>query len=297
MELRHIRYLSAIHAHGSLTAAARVLGVGQPTLSDSMRRLEEDLGAQLLIRHPRGVELTAAGELALAHVEPILAELAALPGLLHDLREDVSGSFRLGCYHSLGAWLLPPVLARLVEEWPDLEVQLVGARSSSVERAVLDRECDLGLVVNARPHPDLVIVPVSTDAVVFVASRARLAEQSGRDLLRQGPLLYLDTEPFSTLIDRVAALGLLPRRHMPLGDLELVKAVASAGTGVAVLPARVAAYGASPLTLLDPTLPRFDDTIHLIVRYDTPRTRALKALRTLLVEEGQRIAETSWLPG
>jgi DNA-binding transcriptional LysR family regulator len=104
-------------------------------------------------------------------------------------------------------------------------------------------------------------------------------------------MFHLDREPFTTLLSRLAALDLLPTRCVPLGDLELVKAMVAEGIGVAVLPVRVAHSSDVGLVELDEALPRFDDTIHLVMRYDTPRTEALKALRRVVADEGARIAD------
>jgi molybdate transport repressor ModE-like protein len=119
MELRQLRYLRAIAAHGSMTAAAREVGVGQSTLSESMRKLEEELDARLLHRNARGVTLTRAGELVAAHAATILTHADQLPAAVAALTEGLSGTFRLACYHSLGAWLLPSVMARLLVELPE----------------------------------------------------------------------------------------------------------------------------------------------------------------------------------
>ncbi len=290
MELRHLRYIAAVSEEGSLTAAATSLGIGQSTLSESVRRLEEELGTRLLYRHARGVKLTAAGELVRAHAESVLTRVDALPALIDALTDGLSGNFVLGCYHSLGAWFLPDVFTRLLQELPEIDLQVYGAHSVDVRQAVIDRECDLGLVVNALPHPDLIVTEASTDAIVFVGRQDRLHTHTGRELLAKGPLFYMKQDPFTTLVERLAATGMVPSRCIALDDLEVTKALAASGTGVAVLPIRVALYGNSGLAPLDPALPRFDDTIHLVMRYDTPRTRALNALRTLILEVGERIA-------
>lgn len=290
MELRQLRYLQVIAAHGSMTAAAREVGVAQSTLSEGIGKLEDELGCRLLFRNPRGVALTPAGELLVAHAETILDRVDQLPAAIAALSEGLSGSFRLACYASLGAWLLPAVMRRLLAELPDVVLEVDTMPSAAVHDAVLSRRVDLGLVVNAHPHPDLVITTVSHDRIVVMAHRERLAAAPGREALRAGPLFHLDREPFTTLLSRLAAIGELPARCVPLGDLELVRAMVSEGIGVAALPVRVARHADGGLVEVDPTLPRFDDTIHLVMRYDTPRTAALKAVRRVLGEEGARIA-------
>ena len=293
MEIRYLRYLAAIAEYGTVTRAARSLGIAQSTLSEGILRLEAALGAKLLLRNARGVELTAAGALVLSDAVLVLRHLDALPQQLRDLTEGLSGRFVLGCYHSLGAWFLPQVFSRLIVELPDIDLQVFSARSSEVQQAVLERECDLGLVINALPQPDLVLTTVCSDAVTVVASAACLGQHhsDSRAFLMERPLFFLEQPPFTTLLERLTVQGLRPGRCVPLGDLEMVKALAVAGVGSAVLPLRVASYGQTDLLPLDPALPRMDDLVHLIVRYDTPRVRALLALRTLLAEVGAALQD------
>jgi DNA-binding transcriptional LysR family regulator len=78
MNLNHLRVFASVAEHGSLTRAARALHVSQPAISKQLGDLEEDIGAQLVDRLPRGVRLTAAGEVLFAHAQRILqAERAA----------------------------------------------------------------------------------------------------------------------------------------------------------------------------------------------------------------------------
>ena len=96
MELRHLRYFVAIAEERGFTRAAERLWVAQPGLSQQMRSLERELGVELLERHPRGVSLTAAGELFLERARAALAatDLAAATG--RELQAGVIGSVRLG---------------------------------------------------------------------------------------------------------------------------------------------------------------------------------------------------------
>ena len=96
MELRHLRYFVAIAEEQSFTRAAERLWIAQPGLSTQMRRLEDELGIQLLERHSRGINLTRAGELFLERARAVLAasDLAAATG--RDLEAGVVGSVRLG---------------------------------------------------------------------------------------------------------------------------------------------------------------------------------------------------------
>ena len=78
MELRHLRYFVAVAEAGSLTVAARKLRTSQPSLSRQIRDLEDEVGAQLLTRRARGIELTPAGRAFLEHARTVLSQVEGL---------------------------------------------------------------------------------------------------------------------------------------------------------------------------------------------------------------------------
>lgn len=282
MELVHLRYIRAIAREQSLTGAARVLDVTQPTLTAAVQRLESELGTRLLRRHARGVELTATGLELLTLAEEVLQLVERIPQQIADLEHGLRGRFVVGCYESLGAWFLPGFLRKMIEGYPNLELSLWNGSSAAVQDQVVAGNIHFGLVVNAAPVPDLVLLPVCHDVIEVVGV-------DGCDLER-GPLLYVDRPPFTVIVEQLGALGRLPVRLLPCGDLELVKSLALAGVGVGVLPRRVATYGhPGALKQLDPHLPRFDDTIHLVFRHDLHRTRAAQAIKTELVAWGRTL--------
>ncbi|MBK7824258.1 MAG: LysR family transcriptional regulator [Nannocystis sp.] len=167
MELAQLRYFREIARLGSMTAAARALGLRQPTLSAAVRQLEEELGATLLQRHRGGASLTAAGSELLRHADEIFALLDRAAAGIAGLEHDLVGHFVLGCHESLGAYFLPRLLPVVLKDAPKIALSLRNAPSAEVLAAVLEREVHLGLVVNPHPHPDLVMVPLFADAVDF----------------------------------------------------------------------------------------------------------------------------------
>lgn len=291
-----------------MTAAARVLGVSQPTLTVAMKNLEERLGTTLLLRERTGVRLTATGTELLRHATEVFTLLEHAEQSIKGLESDDIGTFVIGCYESLGAYFLPRFMAEFLHVAPRVELTLWNGSSSAVERAVLDREVHFGLVVNPAPHPDLVVVNLFRDAVdLFVAADAEVSPASQRirrgdsyppsvrtselafSMLRTGPLIFAGrVHQCQQLIDRLAEMGHLPTRLLPCGDFELVKSLALAGIGVAMLPRRVAAYGQDgKLRRLHPELPSFPDTIALVYRADMHRTRAAMRVKDALVAHGK----------
>jgi DNA-binding transcriptional LysR family regulator len=193
---------------------------------------------------------------------------------------------------------------------------------------VIERRTHFGLVVNPHPHPDLVIVELFHDAMdVMVAEDApppsrplstllAMREASAVDddsppmtervswvdsgdpafmaakhRLLAGPLIYAGrVKQCQELCDQLAGAGLLSVRKLVCGDLELVKSLALAGIGPALIPRRVAAYGHDGrLVRLHPSLPFIPDTICLLYRADMHRTKAAMRVKDELVAYGKRL--------
>lgn len=317
MELAQLRYFREIARLGSMTAAARALGLRQPTLSAAVRQLEEELGATLLQRHRGGASLTAAGSELLRHADEIFALLDRAAAGIAGLEHDLVGHFVLGCHESLGAYFLPRLLPVVLQDAPKIALSLRNAPSAEVLAAVLEREVHLGLVVNPHPHPDLVMVPLFADAVdFFVRAPANApAAPSGAavyapescatheftaaiDILNAGPLIFAGrVQQCSELLEQLAERGAVPRRLLSCGDFELVKSLALAGVGVAILPRRIAAYGHDgALRRLHPRLPIFPDEIVLVYRADLPKTRAAAFLKDAIASTSRAMPDIGLRP-
>lgn len=291
MDLTQLRYFRTIAECGSMTAAARLLRVSQPTITVAVKNLEEELKTTLLARSRSGVTLTSTGQELLRYAHEVLHLVERAEQAILGLEIDDAGRFIIGCHESLGAYFLPEFLLRLLNDAPRIEVSLWNGTSAAVEDAVLARQVDFGIVVNARAHSEMVIVELFRDAVdVFVAAHL-LENTEPRALLRGRPLVFAGrVDQCRTLVDELATAGLLPSRLLSCGDLELTKSLALAGVGVALLPRRVAAYGQrGKLVRLDPSLPFFPDKISLIYRSDLHKTRAALRLKDALVAHGRAL--------
>jgi len=327
MDLRDLRYFAAIAESGSMTAAAKALHVSQPTLTVAMQNLEEELTTQLLVRERSGVRLTSTGEELLRHAKDVFHLLDRAAQRIKNLESEDEGTFVIGCHESLGAYFLPDFMAKFLRDHPSIELLVSNETSAGVRDSVVERRTQFGLVVNPQPHPDLVIVELFHDAMdVMVAENAPPPSRplssllmaqveteedapptqrvswvdsqdpafaAARHRLLAGPLIYAGrVSQCQDLCDRLAAANLLGERRIVCGDLELVKSLALAGIGPALLPRRVAAYGhEGSLVRLHPKLPFFPDTISLLYRADMHRTRAAMRVKDELIAYGKRLDE------
>lgn len=146
MDLRLLKSFVAVVEDGSLSAASRRCHLSQPALSQQVQALEEELGEALLVRRPRGVEPTAAGELLLAHARVLLAHAERLRGDFQGRRELESGAVTFGIIPTIAPYLLPQWLGPFHREHPGVTLAIDEARtrdliakvsSGAVEFAIL----------------------------------------------------------------------------------------------------------------------------------------------------------------
>ena len=150
-----LRTFIVIAQERSLTRAANRLLVSQPSVSSSLRRLEEQLGQTLLKRGGSRFELTPAGLLLFEESLEIYGHVARLSSKIADLGGAVRGTVRLTMASTMPDHLLSDLLYRFHQDFPDVHLQITVTSSVNAERGVLNKTSSLGLVYMERFQPDL----------------------------------------------------------------------------------------------------------------------------------------------
>jgi DNA-binding transcriptional LysR family regulator len=180
MDLRDIEYFAVIAEHGHLGRAAEALGLGQPALSVSLRRLETSAGAKLVKRTPKGVELTDVGSVLLSHVRQLKLARDDLAREVSDLAHGHAGHLRVGTSPVIANTLLPEACSTLLKDAPKATLNVSIAASTDVLLQAL-RKGELDLVVNQvsdAPREGVVREPLWKDEfVVYASVRHRLAKR------------------------------------------------------------------------------------------------------------------------
>ena len=143
LDPRQLRAFLAIVDAGSLGMAADALHVTQPALSRMVRRLESQLGVPLFERRSTGMELTNYGEALLPHATVLSAEGARALEQINSLRGLGHGTLRIGSVASAAIMVLPPVLDRILTQWPNLHVQITEAVEDILETALANNSIDV----------------------------------------------------------------------------------------------------------------------------------------------------------
>ncbi|WP_416909010.1 MAG: LysR substrate-binding domain-containing protein [Polymorphobacter sp.] len=144
--LKQLQYLTALHIHGHFGHAAEACFVTQSTLSAGLRELETLLGVQLVERNRRVVRFTPLGERVVAKAYDVLREADALAGLTRAAGKPLSGELRLGVIPTIAPYLLPRVLPRLRQRYPELKLYLREAMSHVVCEALARGQLDAVLL-------------------------------------------------------------------------------------------------------------------------------------------------------
>ncbi|QGF23293.1 LysR family transcriptional regulator [Raineyella fluvialis] len=146
IEVKHLRLIAAIDKYGTLSGAARELGLSQPAITQQMQRLERELGTPLVTKQSRGVSLTSAGRVLLRHAGQVLpslsraeSEIAAIAGLR-------GGEIRISAFASGAAALLPRALARMADEHPGISFRLGEAETEESLDLLRKGDCEIALV-------------------------------------------------------------------------------------------------------------------------------------------------------
>lgn len=200
---------------GSLSAAARALGMAQPTLGRQVDALEQELGVVLFERVGRGLTLTPSGLELLDHVRDMGAAASALSLAAAGQSQALEGSISISASETYAAVLLPPIIARLRREEPGIHVELVVTnRASDLRR----READIA-IRNFRPtEPDLIAKKVGMADAVFYATPDYLASlghpRTPFDLSRAD---FVNLDPGGGMLEAFNKMGLgLTEANFPL---------------------------------------------------------------------------------
>lgn len=153
VDVRQLRYFKCIADHGSLSHAAFNLNVAQSTLSHNLAQIEEELGVDLFLRRPRGVELTEAGKKLYDYVTQVLEVLNTARQDVAATTQSVSGHIWIGLNHTATNMLSLQILTTLTEQHPGLRLGLIEDLSGTLIEHLIDRDIDLAVVFNAPDDP------------------------------------------------------------------------------------------------------------------------------------------------
>src|SRR5580692_7946412 len=205
MELRHLRYFIAAAEAGSLTVAAqKTLHTSQPSLSRQIRDLEGEVGAQLLSRRARGIELTPAGRAFLDHARLVLSQVEAASAAARRVAHPGKPCFTMGFLTGHELKWMPEALRILHDELPNIDVMISSQYSPLLADGLSNGKIDAAFLRRERGLPDLVFrLLVKEPLMVVLPSDHRLAALKSivpRDLVGETFVTVSDTAPVLRMV-------------------------------------------------------------------------------------------------
>lgn len=194
MEIHQLRYFCAVARTGSFTKAATQEGVTQPSLSQQIQRLEQDLGSKLFDRLGRGLKLTEEGRALLPQATEILRQLNSARASMDALRLNVGGRLAVGCIPTITPHFLAPRLGEFVDQYPEVELRLIEDITPNLVGLLQSGEIDLAVVSPPVKNPDIVCSDLFREPIVVAVGKGhRLARETTVSLpdLREEKMLLL----------------------------------------------------------------------------------------------------------
>jgi LysR family hydrogen peroxide-inducible transcriptional activator len=239
--LRQLEYLVALADVQHFGRAADACHVSQPTLSQQVRALEERLEVALIERRNPGVELTPVGREITARARRLIVEVQDIRDLARRSKDSVVGTIRYGVTPTLGPYLMPPIVAALHREQPDLKLHI--REGIPEEQALSLSRGGLDMLLGPLPIEggDLDIQPLFHERLFIVApSDHALAHRSALSVTDLAGEHVLSLDPRHHLHRQVAAicadLGMVLMRDYEGTSLDSIHQMAASGVGLAILP-------------------------------------------------------------
>lgn len=184
----------AVARYLNFTRAADELHISQPAISRHIRELEAAYKTQLFERSGSRVRLTPAGEVFLKHSEAIIESYRALRVEMNLLTGNFAGELRVGASTTIAQYLLPPIIARFISNFPDVKLTVTSGNSEQIEQALDQHRIDIGLIEGRRRKASLRYTPFEKDELVLVTNaQNRAADEVTLEELRLLPLVLRES--------------------------------------------------------------------------------------------------------
>jgi len=240
MNLNHLAIFHAVAANASVSAGARRLHISQSAVSKQLGEFEQTLGVTLFDRLPRGVRLTEAGRLLVGYANRLFAIEAEAEEALGDLRTLKRGRLSIGASRTIGAYLLPDVLARFRRSHPEVELALQVDNTRAIETKLVAGEIDVGFTEGVVDNEFLQYRVFAQDELVVIAAPAHAAVAAAPltpAALTRYPLLMHEVGSGTRAVTErmFADRNLAVRPAMTLASSEAIKQTVATGVGLALM--------------------------------------------------------------
>jgi DNA-binding transcriptional LysR family regulator len=243
MDTRFLESFVAVVENGSVAEAARLLGVTPAAIAQRIKALENEIGTRLVSRAGRNVRPTEAGAAIFEQARLVVRAAADLKTLLS---KSLAGKLRLGAVATAITGLLPEILTRMGQQYPDIQINIVPGLSSQLHPKVLEGDLHAALINQpSQPISKDCEWEVLREEPLIVLAPASMAHMPPHELLATQPFIrYRRNECGRLADDYLRHIGVQPKMMFELDGLDAIALMVERGLGVSLVPDwRTAAEG------------------------------------------------------
>lgn len=297
MDIRQLRYFVGIADRGSLSSAAGHLGVAQPSLSQHIMHIEEELGVQLLVRSTRGITLTESGKRLYHHAQGILG---AVEAAVSDLREhggELRGPVSFAFPSSVSNVLTVPLAETIRNDYPKVMLRAMDAMSGYVQAWLSEGAIDFGILYDVNAVRHLRSRPLLVENLFLVAAADAWSGAIGpggialepvalADAIGLGLVLPHRSHGLRDMIERFAdASHIRFDVALEMDSLSQIKVMVARGSAYTILAHAAVSeeIRRGELVLVPISDPAMQRTVYLVTNPARPMTRAAKAVERVAI--------------
>lgn len=286
LNIDQLRTLQAVVENGSFSAAARKLHLSQPAVSVQIRELERRFGVKLIERFGKTAHVTPPGRDLLAATQHIFRACDDAEEAMRRYRDGWVGRARIGTTLTAQMYLLPPVLRRLSQAHPGIELHVRNLPTRESVEAIRRNEIDLAIVTMPVDEAQLNITPLRSEPMVAIhPSTARgLPDKVTPEFVLGQPLVMEHTRAgvHDLVMQWLAGRGAPPRVRMHLGTIEAIKSAVASNLGMSIVPQMATSRHEKDIVIrpLDPPLVRI---LGLIEHRSKPNEPAIEIVRNAML--------------
>lgn len=251
-----------VSSFSSFSLASKKMEVTQPALSESIGRLEKDLGTKLFYRTKNGISLTPQGRKTLEQVKQAYHLIENLG------KNEISSvsTVNLGCHSVIGSYFLPIFFSKIEQRVPGYKIELKHDLSRNIQLEIQAGRIDVGIVVNAISNPDLIIKKFAEDTVCVWKSRKKTPQKQ----------VIADLNLFQSQ-SILKKWGLAPKKILSTDNLDLIVRMTHEGCGYGIIPKRTVELIGLDLVQVSNT-PEFKDHFSIVHRPEFGKTKYEKEI-------------------
>ncbi|WP_213740825.1 LysR family transcriptional regulator [Bradyrhizobium sp. dw_411] len=301
MDLRQLKYFVQIAETGNFSRAAEVLRIAQPSLSQQIKSLEEELGVPLFVRHARGVTTTEQGQQLYEHARRILQEIDNAKGVLRSQTSDPTGRVSVGLPTSACRGLSLPLFRVMAERLPNVTLHIVEAMTGYLDEFIQAGRLDVALLYDHKAFEHVAWTEMITeDLMLFVPAKSPIAKRrsvSFRKAFEFPVVLPGRPNVLRTVIEQLAARHEITMNVRDCDSLPAIAKLVCDGQFMAVMPHfafvdEMARGEMAAIPIVDP-VPSW--TLSVVVSQRTMHSRASEAAARVMADLiGDMVKQGTW---